>query len=344
MVRVSVIGANGYTGIELLKIFRNHPEIEVKCLVSQSNAGTDVTSLYKGFASYSDIKYEALDYEKIASQSDVVFTALPHGASAEAVKKFIELGVKVVDLSADYRYDDLDKYEEIYKINHPARELKGIYGIPELFRDKIKGARLVGNPGCYTTGSIVPLYPLVKEGLIDADNIIINAASGVSGAGRKAELSLNYCEVNENYKAYSPTNHRHTSEIEEKVGQAAGREIMVQFTPHLLPIQRGILSTIYLKLIDGITLEAIKRVYDSYYKKEMFVNVDHNGNLPSINHIKYSNNVNIGYVLDSRTGRLIVVSALDNLLKGASGQAVQNMNIMLGYKEYLGLSDLPYHI
>jgi len=344
MVRVSVIGANGYTGGELLNIFRRHSEVKVMSLVSKSNAGTPVTSLYPNFSSYRDKVYDALDYNYIIENSDVVFCALPHGASAEAVARLIEGGVKVVDLSADFRYTSIEKYEEVYKVNHPAKHLKGVYGLPELFRNNIKGATLIGNPGCYTTSAILPLYPLVKEGLVNPDDIIVDSASGTSGAGRKAELPYNFCEVNENFKAYSVTNHRHTSEIEEKIGEAAGKEIKIQFTPHLLPVQRGILSTIYLRPLDVITPEKIKEVYEDYYGREEFVIVSHNSELPSLNAVKYSNYVKIGYVLDKRTNRLIVVSALDNLIKGASGQAVQNMNIITGLPENTGLTEEPYYL
>lgn len=344
MIRVSVIGANGYTGSELLNIFRLHPEVEVASLVSQSNNGLYITELYKGMHAYKDYKYEGVDYDTIINNSDVVFTALPHGASAEAVGKLISGGVKVIDLSADFRYNNIAKYEEIYKVVHPCKDIKGVYGLPEIYRENIKGATLVGNPGCYTTCSILPLYPLAITGLINVNNIIINAASGVSGAGRKAELSLNYSEVNENYKAYSVTNHRHTSEIEEKIGEAAGVDVTIQFTPHLLPVQRGILSTIYLDLIKGVTKKDVENAYNSYYGNEEFVNVDHNGNMPTLNQVKYSNYCDISYTIDNRTGRLIVISALDNLIKGASGQAVQNMNIIMGIEENTGLINQPHHI
>lgn len=344
MIRVSVIGANGYTGVELLNIFRFHSEIKIISLVSQSNSGSPISALYPGLSAFNDKVYDAPDYDYIAANSDVVFTALPHGASAEAVNKLIKGGVKVVDLSADFRYNNIDKYEDTYKVKHPCRELLGVYGLPELFRDKIIGATLIGNPGCYTTGSILPIYPLLSEGVVNPSSIIIDAASGTSGAGRKAELSLNFCEVNENFKAYSVTNHRHTSEIEEKLSLAAGKEVIVQFTPHLLPVQRGILSTIYLRLNDGKSVNDVKAAYQKFYENEQFINVDHKGNLPALNEVKYSNYCRIGYVYDNRTNNLIVVSALDNLIKGASGQAVQNMNIISGLPENMGLLNQPYHI
>lgn len=344
MIRASIIGANGYTGIELLNIFIHHPYIKAGSLVSQSNSGLKITDLYPELYAYSDKIFESVDYEYIINNSDVVFTALPHGASANAVKILIDSGITVIDLSADFRYNNINTYEKIYNVKHPAKDIKGVYGLPELFRENIIGNKLIANPGCYTTCAILPLYPLIKEKLIKYNNIIINAASGVSGSGRKGILSLNYCEVNENYKAYSVTNHRHTSEIEEKLSMAAGKDIIVQFTPHLLPVQRGILSTIYLEPEENVTLQDIQNVYDDYYQKEKFVVIDHNGNMPTINQVKYSNFCKIGYQLDQRTGRLIVISALDNLQKGASGQAIQNMNIIMGFNEDTGLIKQPNHI
>lgn len=343
MIRVSVIGANGYTGAELLNIFRHHPLIEVGSLVSKSNSGKKVSELYPGMVAYRDKIYQEVDIKKIAQDSDVVFTALPHGKSAEIVSQLIQFGVKVIDLSADFRYDNVDKYQEIYKVEHIARDLVGVYGLPEINRETIKGKSLVANPGCYTTSAILPLYPLVKEGLIDTQDIIVNAASGVSGAGRKAELGLAFCETNENYKAYAVTTHRHTSEIEEKLSQAAGTNVILEFVPHLLPIQRGILSTIYVRPQSGVDERRIQDVYESYYGKEEFIVVDRD-TLPSINQIKFSNYCKIGYKYDKRTGRLVIVSALDNLVKGASGQAVQNMNIIMGIPENTGLITQPYHI
>lgn len=343
MIRVSVIGANGYTGAELLNIFRHHPKVSVESLVSKSNSGKKVTELYPGMIAYRDKVYQEVNIEKIAKQSDVVFTALPHGKSTEIVSELRNAGVKVIDLSADFRYDNVEKYQEIYKVEHSAKDLKGVYGMPEINREEIKGKSLVANPGCYTTCSILPLYPLVKEGLIDINDIIINAASGVSGAGRKVDLGSSYCETNENYKAYAVTTHRHTSEIEEKLSQAAGKDIILEFVPHLLPIQRGILSTIYTKLEQGVSEKMIEEIYNEYYHKEEFVIVDKDA-LPSINQIKYSNYCKIGYKYDKRVGRLILVSALDNLVKGASGQAVQNMNIIMGIEENTGLTAQPYHI
>jgi N-acetyl-gamma-glutamyl-phosphate reductase len=344
MLKIAIVGANGYTGSELLNILRLHPEAEIKYLTSQSNSGVPVTELYPGLQAYKNASYVTADYSIIGRECDYVFTALPHGAAAQAVADLHISGAKVIDLSADFRYDDLPLYESIYKVKHPAPTLKGVYGMPELFREAIRGADIVGNPGCYTTSAILPIYPLLKEGAVSSKDIIVDSASGTSGAGRKGELSLSYCEVNENFKAYSVGNHRHTSEIEEKLSIAAGEKVKVQFTPHLLPVQRGILSTIYLKPETGINAHTIREIYEAYYGREEFIIINPDGVLPSLNQIKYGNYCSIGFVMDERTGRLIVISALDNLVKGASGQAVQNMNIMAGLPESTGLKGQAHHI
>lgn len=343
MINVSIIGANGYTGIELLNIFSKHKEVNIKYLVSVSNIGKEINDLYAGYKSFKNIQYSELNIKKIAEESDVVFTALPHGASAEIVGQLINLNCKVIDLSADFRYKNLSTYEEVYKIKHPYPKLDCVYGLCELNRSKIKEANLIANPGCYVTSNLLPLLPLVKENLIETDNIIINSASGTSGAGRKANLALNFCEVNENFKAYSVGIHRHGSEIVEKLQNNSSEKVVLQFTPHLLPIQRGILSTITTKLKENVDIDKITETYNKYYGNEQFIEFAEN-NMPSINTVKYSNCCNFGYYYDTKTKNLIICSALDNLIKGASGQAVQNMNIMFGFDENEGLEKNPYHI
>jgi N-acetyl-gamma-glutamyl-phosphate reductase len=344
MINVSIIGANGYTGLELLNILSAHKAAAVRHAVSVSNAGTAITDMYPSLLDYRGKNFEALDIGAIAADSGLVFSCLPHAASAEICKKLHERGLKIIDLSADFRYDKLSVYEKTYKVSHPCPELleQSVYGLPEIYRKKIAKASVVGNPGCYTTCSIIPLYPLVKEKVIDAENIIIDAKSGVSGAGKKAEISGLFTEVNENFKAYAVATHRHTSEIEQEISKVAKKEIALSFTPHLLPITRGILSTIHLKLKKNVSKEDIFDLYDKYYKNEPFVVVDKN--LPTINSVKYGNYIRIGFVVDKRLNRLIVVSCLDNLIKGASGQAVQNMNIMFGLNESEGLKDQPKHL
>ncbi len=344
MIKASIIGASGYTGVELLKIFSLHDQVNVMHLVSPNNVGKKVTDLYSGMHDYKDYTFSALDYDLIAADSDVVFCAFPHAASAEAAAEFIARGVKVIDLSADYRYDNIQTYEKVYKVTHPHPELKKVYGITELFREDIKVANLIANAGCYTTASIMPLYPLIQMGLIDNNNIIINASSGVTGAGRKATLAGSYTETNENYSAYAIGTHRHTSEIEEKLSVAAGSDIIIQFTPHLLPVNRGILTTICTTPLKGVTEKDIKSAYNKYYQSEQFVILGEDGDLPELKQVRGSNYIKIGYVMDTRTGRLIIISAIDNLIKGASGQAVQNMNVMFGIAENIGLKSQPMHI
>lgn len=344
MIKVGIIGANGYTGFELLKILASHKKAEVVICASRSNAGTKVASLYPALGEfYKDLEFCDPDPIAAAKQCDVVFTALPHAASAQMGTVLIENGTKVIDLSADFRYDDIKLYESTYNVTHPAKELnaQAVYGLTELFREKIKPAKIIGNPGCYTTASILPLYPLIKENLISKSGIIIDAKSGVSGAGRKAETDFSYCEVSQNFKAYGVTTHRHTSEIEEKLSDAKNK-IALSFTPHLLPIKRGIFATIYA----GCSAEPaqIAAAYEKYYKNEQFVRVMDDGVLPEIKWVSGSNMCCIGYKLDKRLNKIIVVSTLDNLVKGASGQAVQNMNVLFNINEDEGLPKVALHL
>lgn len=338
MIRAAVIGANGYTGFELMKLIHNHPELTLSSAVSRSNSGVKIKEIYPplGFA-YGNKTFEEAEIEKITENSDVVFTALPHAASAEMCGKFYDAGIKVIDLSADFRYNDIDLYEKTYGVTHPRPELneKAVYGLCEINREKIKNAKIVGNPGCYTTCSILPLYPLVKAGLISKDGIIIDAASGITGAGRKADIAYNFCESDGNFKAYGVTTHRHTSEIEEKLSFDKKR-ISVSFTPHLLPAKRGILATIYANLADGANEKTIDEAY-SIYKGEKFAVALGSGVLPELKWVTQSNVCAFGYKIDTKNCRIIIVSAIDNLIKGASGQAIQNCNIMFGLPENTGL-------
>ena len=286
--------------------------------------------------------------EELASKVDVIFTATPQGFLAGVLTEEILSRVKIIDLSADFRIKDVKTYEKWYKIEHRSPQFieEAVYGLCELNRDKIKGARLIANPGCYTTCSILTAYPLVKEGLIDPDTLIIDAKSGTSGAGRGAKLPNLFCEVNENMKAYGVTNHRHTPEIEEQLGYAAGKEIMVNFTPHLVPMNRGILATEYATLnkkADGTlpTYEEVKAVYDKYYKNEKFVRVLEKDICPETKWVEGSNYVDVNFKIDERTGRIVMMGALDNLVKGAAGQAVQNMNLLFGFDEAEGLNLVP---
>ncbi|MDR3294051.1 MAG: N-acetyl-gamma-glutamyl-phosphate reductase [Clostridiales bacterium] len=345
MIKAAIIGANGYTGLELMNLFSAHPHASVTHAVSVSNADTLITDMYPALVDYRGKKFEALDPDLIAKDSDAVFSCLPHAASAAVCAEFYKRGIKVIDLSADFRYNDISVYEKTYKVTHPNPELlaKSGYGLPELYRERIKKSSIVGHPGCYTTCSILPIYPLLKEKLVDADDIIIDAKSGTSGAGKKAETAGLFAEVNENFKAYAVTTHRHTSEIEQELSLAAGKPVALSFTPHLLPITRGILATIYLKLTKDVSADGIFETYRSYYGNEPFVLVDRD-KLPTINSVKHSNYISIGFAVDKRLNRLIVVSCLDNLIKGASGQAVQNMNLMFGLDETMGLKAQPKHL
>ncbi len=335
MIKVGIIGANGYTGFELMRLLAAHGRAEVVFASSRSLAGQKISDAYPTLAGkYGDMVYDDVDLER-AAKCDVIFACLPHGESAEICGKLIDLGTKVIDLSADYRYDDVSLYEKTYKITHARKDLasEAVYGLPEFNRDKIANARLIGNPGCYVTASVLALKPLVGGGVIDPRTVIIDAKSGVSGAGRKADISYNANEVEGNFKAYGVTTHRHTSEIEEKSGA------VVTFTPHLLPIKRGILATIYCDLVG--TLDDVKKAY-SVYDSEPFVHVI--GTLPEIKTAVGSNCCYIGYKYEEKTGRLIVVSCIDNLIKGASGQAIQNMNVMFGLPETEGLPLVGFHL
>lgn len=343
MVKVSVIGATGYAGAELMRLLVSHKEVKIVHAVSKSFVGQQLSAIYPSFLSR-DFLLEEMNLDTIAQDSDIVFTCLPHGASASAVPALLEGGARVIDLSGDFRYRDAGVYETWYKQTHTEKELlgKSVYGIPEIYRDDIAVTKLVGNPGCYTTCSILALYPLLKNGLIDSQGIIIDAKSGVSGAGRSEKLANAFCEVDESVKAYGVGTHRHTSEIEQELSLASGDNVVVSFTPHLLPIKRGIISTIYATPKTGITEADIAQAY-AMYKDEPFVQI-YDGTLPEIKHVTGSNNCAIGFVFDKRVGRLVIVSCLDNLIKGAAGQAVQNMNILCGFEESEGLHTTGWYL
>jgi N-acetyl-gamma-glutamyl-phosphate reductase len=343
MADISVLGATGYAGIELMRLLSAHPEVNIRHAVSRSFAGQGIGTVYPNFAR-SGIVFEEADTDKVAEDSDIVFTSLPHGLSQETVSALYEKGARVIDLSGDFRYDDAAVYEKWYGAPHanPALLKEKVYGIPELYREKIARTRLVGNPGCYTTCAILPLYPLLKDGLVAKKHIVVDAKSGVSGAGRSEKLAYAFSETDENFKAYGVATHRHTSEIEQELSKAAGEEIALSFTPHLLPVKRGILSTIYADLSGKVTRGDILKCYEMY-KGEPFINVYAEG-LPELKHVNGSNCVNIGFVIDERLQRLVVVSALDNLVKGAAGQAVQNMNLLLGFPETMGLNETAWYL
>ena len=348
MVKVGIIGATGYAGNELVRLLMGHKDVEIKWYGSRSYIDQKYAEVYQNM--FEIVEDNCLDdnMEELASKVDVIFTATPQGFLAGVLTEEILSKVKIIDLSADFRIKDVKTYEKWYKIEHKSPQFieEAVYGLCEINRDKVKGARLIANPGCYTTCSILTAYPLVKEGLIDPDTLIIDAKSGTSGAGRGAKLPNLFCEVNENMKAYGVTNHRHTPEIEEQLGYAAGKEIVVNFTPHLVPMNRGILATEYATLnkkADGTlpTYEEVKAVYDKYYKNEKFVRVLEKDICPETKWVEGSNYVDVNFKIDERTGRIVMMGALDNLVKGAAGQAVQNMNLLFGFDEAEGLNLVP---
>lgn len=334
MIKAAILGATGYAGEELVRLLSSHPEVQIAVLGSKSFDGQKFSDIYQNFRHILDNECEALDIEKV-KECDIAFTALPHGASKEVIPSIIEAGIKVIDLSGDFRYDDAAVYEKWYGQKHSSPELlkESVYGMPELYRSKIKDARLIGNPGCYTTCSILGAYPLLKSGIGNAKNVIVDAKSGVTGAGRGLSQQCHFCECTENSKAYKVATHRHTSEIEQELSKAAGEDVLISFTPHLIPQKRGILSTIYINLNKKCTTDEIVDMYKEYYKDEFFVRVKNSGELPETKHVAGSNFVDIGVVVDERLQRAVVVSALDNIVKGAAGQAIQNMNLMFGFDE-----------
>ena len=348
MIKAGIIGATGYAGNELVRILMGHKEVEIKWFGSRSYIDQKYANVYQNM--FEIVEDTCLDdnIAELANQVDVIFTATPQGYLAGVLTEEILAKTKVIDLSADFRIKDVGVYEEWYKIEHKSPQFieEAVYGLCEINREDIKGARLVANPGCYTTCSILTAYPLVKEGLIDANTLIIDAKSGTSGAGRGAKLPNLYCEVNENIKAYGVASHRHTPEIEEQLGYAAGEEIVINFTPHLVPMNRGILATEYASLkkkADGTypTYEEVKAVYDKYYKNEKFVRVLEKDICPETKWVEGSNYVDVNFKIDPRTGRIIMMGAIDNLVKGAAGQAVQNMNLIFGFDETEGLNLVP---
>lgn len=348
MVKVGIIGATGYAGNELVRLLMGHKDVEIMWYGSRSYIDKKYAEVYQNM--FEIVEDTCLDdnMEELASKVDVIFTATPQGFLAGVLTEEILSRVKIIDLSADFRIKDVKTYEKWYKIEHKSPQFieEAVYGLCEINRDKVKGARLIANPGCYTTCSILTAYPLVKEGLIDPDTLIIDAKSGTSGAGRGAKLPNLFCEVNENMKAYGVTNHRHTPEIEEQLGYAAGKEIVVNFTPHLIPMNRGILATEYATLnkkADGTlpTYGEVKAIYDKYYKNEKFVRVLEKDVCPETKWVEGSNYVDVNFKIDERTGRIVMMGALDNLVKGAAGQAVQNMNLLFGFDEAEGLNLVP---
>jgi len=349
-VKVGIVGASGYSGEELARLLLTHPTAELATITSRQYAGKTLAQVFPKFAHHPrarSLRFTKPDSELIAKQAHIVFLALPHGVAAEFARPLLQLGCQVIDLSADFRLKSAEVYKEFYGHEHPAPELlaQSVYGLPEVYRSEIKDASLIASPGCYPTSILLPLLPLLRAGLIKSTGIIADSLSGVSGAGRKAELDYLFVECNESVRPYGVPKHRHLSEIEQELSRAAKSPVVIQFTPHLIPVNRGILTTLYLtpekrfsKAADIFALTGeITACYEAAYGKEPFVRLLDGDALPDTKNVVGTNVVEIAWRLDGRTGRLIVMSALDNIVKGASGQAVQSMNIMCGFPETSGL-------
>jgi N-acetyl-gamma-glutamyl-phosphate reductase len=344
MIKTAIFGASGYTGQELTRILTGHPEVELVAVTSRRFDSQQVSEVFPSLCGLTSLKYQNATPAAIAGICDIIFLALPHGISMEIAPFFIAAGKKVIDLSADYRLRDVGTYEKWYAQHTGAGILKdAVYGIPELYRQKIKETSLVANPGCYPTSIILGLAPALKNRLLDVNTIIADSASGVSGAGREPQTGSLFCEVDGGFKAYKVGKHRHTPEIEQELNSLAGETFAISFTPHLLPVKRGILSTIYANLKKDITEPELHSLYSSFYAGEKFVRICPPGSFPNISSVCGSNFCDIGLTVDPRTTRVIIVSAIDNLVKGAAGQAVQNMNIVCNFKEDAGLQIAPLY-
>ena len=343
MIKVGIIGSTGYAGNELVRLLLQHKDAEIIWYGSRSYIEERYASVYRNMFQLVDAKCLDDNMETLAEQADVIFTATPQGLCASLVTEDILNKTKIIDLSADFRIKDVAIYEAWYGIKHKSPQFikEAVYGLCEINREQVKNARIVANPGCYPTCTTLSIAPLLREGLIDPNTIIVDAKSGTSGAGRGAKVNNLYCEVNENIKAYGVATHRHTPEIEEQLGYAAGTKVTINFTPHLVPMNRGILITAYASLKKEVTYEEIKAVYDKYYKKESFVRVLEKDAAPETRWVEGSNYVDVNFKIDPRTNRIIMMGAMDNLVKGAAGQAVQNMNLMFGLPETKGLEQVP---
>jgi len=340
MINVGVYGASGYTGQELLRHLLLHPEVEVVAITSRRYAGVPLAEVYPVFHGLTDLIYTNASPDDVARLADVVFLALPHGVSMGVAPTILAAGKKVIDLSADFRLRNANSYEQWYG-RHTAQALlvQAVYGIPELYREAIRKVNLVANPGCYPTSVILGLAPLLKAGWIDTTSIIVDAKSGVSGAGREPQVGSLFCEVNEGFKAYKVGgHHRHIPEMEQELSNLAGCDINISFTPHLLPVNRGILSTIYGSLLKDVKPFELTELYRHFYRDEIFIRICNSGSFPNISSVCGSNGCDIGVTIDKRTKRIIVLSAIDNLIKGAAGQAIQNMNLIFGISEVTGLT------
>ena len=338
MIKAAIIGASGYSGEELIRVLTGHPECEITVITSRQYAGGQVGKVFPRFA-WLDLKFSMPDVDKIAECADIVFLALPHGLAAEYAKPLFNAGLKVIDISADFRVKDTEIYKKYYKTDHPAPELlkNAVYGLPEIYREDIKNASLIACAGCYPTSILLPSVPLLKAGIVSPENIVVTSMSGVTGAGRKVDLPYIFPEINESVRAYAVSGHRHLSEIEQELSEASGEKTAINFIPHLVPVNRGINSTIIFRPGKNFAEDAVKNTLDTAYAAEKFVRILPQGELADTKHVTLTNFCEIGHVYDKHTGNIIVTSVIDNLTKGASGQAVQCMNIMTGKGETEGL-------
>lgn len=346
MTRIGIVGATGYVGMEIVRLLAGRGDVAITTVVSNSFAGKPYSSVYPSLRGLFDMPCDALDADLISEKADFFILALPHGVSGDLVPRLLANGKKVIDHSADFRFRDIQTYQDTYKVAHPAPDLlpEAVYGLPELYREQLRTARLVGDPGCYPTCSILGIAPLLRHGWISTKGITICATSGISGAGRKSELPYSYCEADESYKAYGVTGHRHTPEIEQELSLLAGEPVALSFVPHLAPMKRGMLATLHMDLIREASADQVHRLYTEAYETEPFVRVLPLGQFPETRFVSGSNYLDVGVHVDKRTNRAIVVTALDNLGKGSSSQAIQAMNLMCGLPETAGLANPAFYL
>ena len=344
LIKVSVIGATGYAGAEILSILHRHPQVNLVHITSESHTGKKISEVYPHLKAVCDKELESLEsLDAIGADSDFIFIALPHGHAMDVGIKLADLPVRIIDLGADYRFSDTSVYEKWYNVEHIHKNAPRVYGLAEIYRDEIRSAKIIGNAGCFTTASILALAPLAKHHLIDVNSIIVDAASGVSGAGRSPKLGNHFPELYDNFKAYNVAHHRHTPEIEQAISDLSGTETVINFTPHLVPMSRGILATCYANLNSGISAEMIEPAFQKMYGNEYFIRILGRDAYPETKYVRGSNFCDIAWHIDERTNRVIVLSAIDNLVKGAAGQAVQNMNIAAGFEEKTALDVTPVY-
>jgi len=340
MIKIGIVGASGYSGSELLRFLVNHPgELQVALCTSETYAGQCIDSVLPNLRGFLSSKFEALDLDSLKDRVDVVVLAVPHKVAMSFVPKILAQGLRIVDFSADYRLEDAETYEAWYHVEHTSTSLmsKSVYGLPERYRDCIRSAQLVANPGCYPTSAILAAMPFLKYGVVELDSIIVDSKSGISGAGPKPSENTHYANRESNFIAYNIGVHRHTPEIEQELSTVASEPIRVTFTPHLVPMTRGILSTVYMRLTEEISTEEALNMYAKFYAHEPFVRVLPTGTYPQTKAVLGSNYCDVGLEVDARTRRIVAMAAIDNLGKGAAGAVVQNLNLMFGFKETDGL-------